>query len=104
MSELSTLCGVEACAVIYPHACDSQPEVWPSVSTAHRMLSGLKTLHVVEQSNRMMTQKNLVRQGIAKVEERLKIPREKSQNGIDSDHVPKSWWEWFEHYKEGGFE
>ncbi|KAK8650034.1 hypothetical protein V6N13_139685 [Hibiscus sabdariffa] len=91
VNELSTLCDVEACVVIYPPTCDSQPEVWPSAATTHCMLSDFKALSVLEQSNRMMTQENLVRQRIAKVEERLEITREKSQNGIDSDHVPKSW-------------
>ena len=29
VSELSTLCGIEACAIVYsPY--DAQPEVWPS--------------------------------------------------------------------------
>ncbi|KAK8701990.1 hypothetical protein V6N13_020363 [Hibiscus sabdariffa] len=104
VSELSTLCGVEACVVIYPPACDSQPKVWSSTATTHCMLSNFRTLFVLEQSNRMMTQESLVRQRIAKVEERLEIAREKSQNEIDSNHVAKSWWKGFEHCEEVGFE
>ncbi|KAK8650038.1 hypothetical protein V6N13_139689 [Hibiscus sabdariffa] len=69
MSEVSTLCGVEACVVIYPPASDSQPEVWPSTATIHYMLSNFNAMSILEQSNRMMTQESLVRQRIAKVED-----------------------------------
>ncbi|KAK8650032.1 hypothetical protein V6N13_139683 [Hibiscus sabdariffa] len=72
VNELSTLCGVETCAVIYSSASDSQPEAWPSTETAHRMLSDFKALPTVEQSNRTMTQESLIKQMIAKTEERLK--------------------------------
>ncbi|KAK8565235.1 hypothetical protein V6N12_058805 [Hibiscus sabdariffa] len=71
VNELSILCGVEACAIIYPPTCDSQPEVWPSGTTTHRLLFDFKTLTVMERSNRMMTQESLVRQEISHTDEKL---------------------------------
>ncbi|KAE8678661.1 hypothetical protein F3Y22_tig00111402pilonHSYRG00051 [Hibiscus syriacus] len=45
LSELTTLCGIEACAVLYPPpGCVSQPEAWPSAAVAHRLLSEYKNL------------------------------------------------------------
>lgn len=42
VSELSTLCGIEACAVIYsPY--DTEPEVWPSVVGAHRAIARFRS-------------------------------------------------------------
>ncbi|KAK8700358.1 hypothetical protein V6N13_018755 [Hibiscus sabdariffa] len=78
-SELSTLCDVEACVVIYSSACDSQPEVWPSTVTAHHMLSKFKEMPATEQRNRTVTQESLVRKRRAKVEEQLKRLREKNR-------------------------
>ncbi|KAL4341709.1 hypothetical protein GQ457_08G010640 [Hibiscus cannabinus] len=79
VNELSTLCGVEACVVIYSSASDSQPEVWPSTVAAHRILSGFKALPAVEQSNRTLTQESLIKQMIGKAEERLKKMREENR-------------------------
>ncbi|KAK8486166.1 hypothetical protein V6N13_139679 [Hibiscus sabdariffa] len=76
VNELSTLCGVDACAVIYSSTCNSQPEAWPSTATAHRMLFDFKALPVAEQSNRTMTQESLIKQRIAKAEGLKKVHEE----------------------------
>ncbi|KAK8530753.1 hypothetical protein V6N13_030700 [Hibiscus sabdariffa] len=94
MSELSTLCGVEACAIIYPSTCNSHPKVWPSAVTTHRMLSHFKMLSVVERSNRTMAQERLVRQRIAHADEKVKKLCEnnhrKEITQVNLDRVPKS--------------
>ncbi|KAL4280399.1 hypothetical protein GQ457_03G004980 [Hibiscus cannabinus] len=78
-SELSTLCDVEACVVIFSSTSDSQPEVWPSTVATHRMLSNFKMMPAIEQSNRTMTQESLVKKRIAKVEEQLKKLHEENR-------------------------
>ncbi|KAK8479518.1 hypothetical protein V6N13_018336 [Hibiscus sabdariffa] len=75
-SKLSTLCDVEACVVIYFSTCDSQPEVWPSIVTTHRMLSNFKEMPAMGQSNKMV---NLVKKRIAKIEEQLRRLRGKNR-------------------------
>ncbi|KAF8387593.1 hypothetical protein HHK36_026246 [Tetracentron sinense] len=71
VSELSTLCGVNACAIIYsPY--HTQPEVWPFPSDAQRVLARFKSLPQMEQSKKMMNQEGFLRQMLAKVKEQLK--------------------------------
>ncbi|XVF31533.1 hypothetical protein REPUB_Repub16aG0153900 [Reevesia pubescens] len=71
VSELSTLCGIEACAIIYsPY--ESQPEVWPSPVGVQRVLSEFKKLPEMEQSKKMVNQESFLRQRIAKANEQLK--------------------------------
>ncbi|WOL19783.1 agamous-like MADS-box protein AGL80 [Canna indica] len=70
VSELSTLCDVKACLIIYgpsePHA-----DVWPSMPDAMRVLARLKRLPEMEQSKKMMNQEALMRQRIRKLQEQL---------------------------------
>lgn len=70
VSELSTLCDVKACMIIYgpaePHA-----EVWPSAPEAMSVLARLKRLPEMEQSKKMMNQEALMRQRIRKLQEQL---------------------------------
>ncbi|XP_010271057.1 PREDICTED: agamous-like MADS-box protein AGL80 [Nelumbo nucifera] len=71
VSELSTLCGVSACAIIYsPY--DKQPDVWPSASDAQRVLARFKNLPEMEQSKKKMNQEVFLRQRISKLKEQLK--------------------------------
>ncbi|CAN4110863.1 unnamed protein product [Withania somnifera] len=61
VSELSTLCGIDACAIIYsPY--DNSPEVWPNTMGAQRVLADKK----------MVNQESFLRQRIAKANEQLK--------------------------------
>lgn len=54
VSELSTLCGIEACAIIFsPY--DSQPELWPSPIGVQRVLSQFKKMPEMEQSKKMVS-------------------------------------------------
>ncbi|GLT38571.1 hypothetical protein SLA2020_128130 [Shorea laevis] len=71
VSELTTLCGIEACAIIYsPY--DSHPEIWPSQAGVQRVLSRFKKLPEMEQSKKMVNQESFLRQRIAKSNEQLK--------------------------------
>lgn len=71
VSELSTLCGVDACAIIYS-SYDPQPEIWPSPSGAQRVLTKFKNMPEMEQSKKMVNQDSFLRQRISKANEQLK--------------------------------
>ncbi|CAK7340419.1 unnamed protein product [Dovyalis caffra] len=74
VSELSTLCGIDACAIVYsPY--ESQPEVWPSPLGVQRVLSKFKTMPEMEQSKKMVNQEGFLRQRITKASEQLKKQR-----------------------------
>ncbi|XP_062154125.1 agamous-like MADS-box protein AGL80 [Alnus glutinosa] len=74
VNELSTLCGIEACAIIYsPY--DSEPEVWPSPLGVQRVLARFKEMPELEQSKKMVNQESFLRQRIAKANEQLKKQR-----------------------------
>ncbi|XP_031103983.1 agamous-like MADS-box protein AGL80 [Ipomoea triloba] len=71
VSELSTLCGIDACAIIYsPY--ENQPEVWPSTAGAQRVVAQFKRMPEMEQSKKMVNQEGFIRQRIAKASEQLK--------------------------------
>ncbi|CAL5203231.1 unnamed protein product [Lathyrus oleraceus] len=70
VSELSTLCGIDACAIIYsPY--ESQPEVWPSSIGVQRVLSKFRRMPELEQSKKMVNQESFLRQRIQKVKDQL---------------------------------
>lgn len=71
VSELSTLCGIEACAIMYsPY--DPEPEVWPSSAGVQRVISRFKKMPEMDQSKKMVNQEGFLRQRIIKAEEQLK--------------------------------
>ncbi|KAF8028747.1 hypothetical protein BT93_E1411 [Corymbia citriodora subsp. variegata] len=71
VSELSTLCGIEACAIVYsPY--QAEPEVWPSPLGARRAIARFKNMSEMDQSKRMVNQQGFIRQRIVKAEEQLK--------------------------------
>ncbi|XP_008801454.1 agamous-like MADS-box protein AGL80 [Phoenix dactylifera] len=71
VSELSTLCDVKACLIVYgPN--EPQPEVWPSAPDAMRVLARLKKMPEMEQSKKMMNQEGFMRQRIMKLQEQLR--------------------------------
>ncbi|TYI16122.1 hypothetical protein ES332_A08G232900v1 [Gossypium tomentosum] len=61
VSELSTLCGINVCAIMY-NPYESQPKVWPSPMGVQRM----------EQSKKMVNQESFLSQRISKATEQLK--------------------------------
>ncbi|KAF5730650.1 hypothetical protein HS088_TW19G00242 [Tripterygium wilfordii] len=75
VSELSTLCGIDACAIVYsPY--DSQPDVWPSPVGVQRVLSKFRKIPEMEQSRKMVNQESFLRQRIVKANEQLKKQRQ----------------------------
>ncbi|KAL3620712.1 hypothetical protein CASFOL_035624 [Castilleja foliolosa] len=71
VSELSTLCGIPACAIVYsPY--EAQPEVWPDGRGAQRVLSQFKRMPEMEQSKKMVNQESFIRNRITKAVEQLK--------------------------------
>ncbi|KAF4359396.1 hypothetical protein F8388_009809 [Cannabis sativa] len=71
VSELSTLCGVDACAIIY-NPYDTQPEVYPSPAGVHRIVTKFKKMPEIEQSKKMVNQETFLKQKISKVSEQVK--------------------------------
>ncbi|XP_058762979.1 agamous-like MADS-box protein AGL80 [Vicia villosa] len=70
VDEISTLCGIDACSIIYgPY--DPQPEIWPSPSGVEKVLLKFKTAPEFEQSRRMVNQESFLRQRISKGEKQL---------------------------------
>ncbi|XP_021912472.1 agamous-like MADS-box protein AGL80 [Carica papaya] len=71
VSELSTLCDVNACAIIYsPY--DSKLEVWPSPLGAQHVLADSKRMPKIEQSKKMVNQECVLHQRITKATDQLK--------------------------------
>ncbi|XP_074364122.1 agamous-like MADS-box protein AGL80 [Apium graveolens] len=71
VGELSTLCGIDACAIIYSQY-EPQPEVWPNTVGVQRVLAQFKRMPEMEQSKKMVNQESFIRQRIAKANEQLK--------------------------------
>ncbi|XP_059654286.1 agamous-like MADS-box protein AGL80 [Cornus florida] len=71
VNELSTLCGIEACAIIFSEY-DSEPEVWPSPLGVQRVLSRFARMPEMEQNKKMMSQESYIRHRIAKAEDQLR--------------------------------
>ncbi|GJN24165.1 hypothetical protein PR202_gb11889 [Eleusine coracana subsp. coracana] len=69
-SELATLCDVEACVVAYGEG-ESQPEVWPSVAEAARVLARFKAMPELDQCKKMMDMEGFLKQRIDKLREQL---------------------------------
>uniref|UniRef100_A0A7N0T7Z5 MADS-box domain-containing protein n=1 Tax=Kalanchoe fedtschenkoi TaxID=63787 RepID=A0A7N0T7Z5_KALFE len=69
VNELSTLCGIDSCAVIYsPY--EAQPEVWPANPMS--ILGQFKKMPEMEQSKKMVNQESFLRQRIAKAKDQLR--------------------------------
>uniref|UniRef100_A0A0D9UZV4 MADS-box domain-containing protein n=1 Tax=Leersia perrieri TaxID=77586 RepID=A0A0D9UZV4_9ORYZ len=69
-SELSTLCDVEACLVVFGEG-EVEPEAWPSQEDARSVLDRFRALPETEQSKKMMNQEDFLRQRIAKLQDQV---------------------------------
>ncbi|XP_058753648.1 agamous-like MADS-box protein AGL80 [Vicia villosa] len=70
IDELATLCGVEACAIIYgPY--EPQPEIWPSASGVQNVLSKFMTKSEFEQRKKMVNQESFLKERISKAEKQF---------------------------------
>ncbi|KAL3849602.1 hypothetical protein ACJIZ3_011484 [Penstemon smallii] len=70
VEELSTLCGVDACAIIYSQY-ENQPVVWPSPEVTTAMLSRYEELPDIEKSKKLVNQESFTRQRIIKMKDQL---------------------------------
>ncbi|MBA0794511.1 hypothetical protein Gohar_018834 [Gossypium harknessii] len=71
MSELSTLCGINTCAIMYSPD-ESQLEVWPSPIGGQQVLSKFRMILEMEQRKNMVNQESFLSQRTVKVVEQLK--------------------------------
>ncbi|EPS61532.1 hypothetical protein M569_13265, partial [Genlisea aurea] len=78
INELTTLCGIDACAVVYsPY--DPKPDVWPDPGGVRRILSQFKHMPEMEQSKKMVNQEGFIRNRIAKATEQLRKMRKENR-------------------------
>ncbi|WOL03228.1 hypothetical protein Cni_G11948 [Canna indica] len=71
VQELSILCGVEACVVVYAPQ-EHEPVAWPSLADAGRMMARFMSLPEIERNRKMVNQEMFLRQRIAKLQEQLR--------------------------------
>ncbi|CAJ2672474.1 unnamed protein product [Trifolium pratense] len=82
IDEITTLCGVEGCAIIFSQN-DPQPAIWPSPSGVHTVLSRFRSLPELEQSKKMQNQESYLMGRIRKGEEQLnKLRNENRKNEL----------------------
>ncbi|XP_058762974.1 agamous-like MADS-box protein AGL80 [Vicia villosa] len=74
VDELTTLCGVEACAIIYS-SYDPQPEIWPSPLGVQNVLSKFRTMSEFGQRNKMVNQETFLKQRVMKGKDQLNKQR-----------------------------
>ncbi|KAM1145310.1 hypothetical protein ACFX19_037981 [Malus domestica] len=77
MSEITTLCDVEACAVVYGQN-DTQPEVWPSPSGVQGTYAKFRTMPPMEQTKKQLNIEAFLRQQIEKAKDQLR--KQKKEN------------------------
>ncbi|KAM1236222.1 hypothetical protein ACFX2I_037261 [Malus domestica] len=77
MSEITTLCDVEACAVVYGQN-DTQPEVWPSPSGVQGTYAKFRTMPPMEQTKTQLNIEAFLRQQIEKAKDQLR--KQKKEN------------------------
>ncbi|XP_004500453.1 agamous-like MADS-box protein AGL80 [Cicer arietinum] len=79
IKELTTLCGIDACAIVYSDF-NSQPEVWPSPWEIERIITKFKAYSEYEQGKKMLDQESFLMQRIVKSKEQLtKVEKNNSE-------------------------
>ncbi|CAH2044490.1 unnamed protein product [Thlaspi arvense] len=71
INELTTLCGVEACAVVFSQF-DPNPEVWPSTVGAQEVYSRFLDMPVLDRTKKMLDHKSFLWERIKKAQEQTK--------------------------------
>ncbi|KAI5659453.1 hypothetical protein M9H77_28246 [Catharanthus roseus] len=71
VSELTTLCGINAGAIIYSEY-DPEFEIWPSTFGVQQVISQYKHLSEMEKCKKMLDQESYLRERIVKLKEKLK--------------------------------
>ncbi|KAI5659269.1 hypothetical protein M9H77_28062 [Catharanthus roseus] len=70
VSELTTLCGIKACTIIYSKF-NSEPDVWPSTLVAQQVILQFKHLPEMMKERKMLNQEAYLRERITKLKEQL---------------------------------
>ncbi|KAF9591579.1 hypothetical protein IFM89_004633 [Coptis chinensis] len=78
VGELTTLCGVKACALVY-NPNDRKLDVWPNPSEAHEVLNRFKNLPKVAKTDRMLDQERFLTEQTAKMREQLQKQQMKNR-------------------------
>ncbi|XP_058750384.1 agamous-like MADS-box protein AGL80 [Vicia villosa] len=78
INELSTLCGIDACAIIYGENYP-QPEVWPSRLGVRSVLYRFMRLPELERSRKMVDLEGFLSESIMKAQDLLKKQIEENQ-------------------------
>ncbi|XP_027367581.1 agamous-like MADS-box protein AGL80 [Abrus precatorius] len=76
VSELTILCGIEACAII-SSPFDSKAEVWPDPKGAKQVIERYQNASVIDESKNV-NQESFIMQRIAKAQEQAKKQREEN--------------------------
>ncbi|KAJ0248495.1 Agamous-like MADS-box protein AGL36 [Hirschfeldia incana] len=79
LNELVTLCGVEACAVVYSGPNDANPEAWPSREDAEEVISKFMKFPEVERDKKMYDQDRYTLERIRKEEATLQRLQEENR-------------------------
>ncbi|XP_030503101.2 agamous-like MADS-box protein AGL80 [Cannabis sativa] len=71
VEELSTLCGVDACAIIYdPNS--GEPTVFPSTEKAHHVVTNFLAMSKIDQTKKMFNQEEYLRNRIETAKEQVR--------------------------------
>ncbi|XP_058766256.1 agamous-like MADS-box protein AGL80 [Vicia villosa] len=70
IDELATLCGIEACAIVYSDF-HSEPEIWPSPWEVQRVVTKFRSYSDFEKGKKMLNQESFLMQRIVKSKEQL---------------------------------
>jgi hypothetical protein len=80
VDEISTLCGIEACAIVYGPF-EPQPDIWPSPLGVQNVLSKFRSLTEFEQNRNKLNQEDFLKQRVFKAQQQLmKLRRENMEN------------------------
>ncbi|CAK8566076.1 unnamed protein product [Lathyrus sativus] len=70
IDELTTLCGIEACAIVYSDF-HLEPEIWPSPWEVQRIVTKFRSYSEFEKGKKMLNQESFLTQRILKSNEQL---------------------------------
>ncbi|KAJ7950673.1 agamous-like MADS-box protein AGL80 [Quillaja saponaria] len=79
VKELSTLCGIQACAILYS-TYQREPEVSPSPFDVQRTIFAFKKKSKIDQTKNMVNQESYLRQRITKAMEQVKKQKRENCN------------------------
>ncbi|XP_057419081.1 agamous-like MADS-box protein AGL80 [Lotus japonicus] len=81
VSELTTLCGIEACAII-SNPFDSEPEIWPNLEGANKVVERYHNTPVKNQ-NMTLNQESFMTQTTSKAQDKLsKVSRQNREKEL----------------------